>query len=189
MLAANPINSLPVSFECLVQITIPFKVLSENILYCPAVLITKDNTSEGIGLQASAAGEDCLIMVKDNLNFSYFLTLSSSQYRFFKQIYSITCKDQTNGLYTECGQEEFIEVKPKIVEYNNNNEVEVIGTSSSSNAEEVVTKSFDNKLSDNISTVIIWIIVICSIITALIVGIIVLQCLYSQFQASKETQN
>jgi hypothetical protein len=53
------------------------------------------------------------------------------------------------------------------VEYSNNNEVEVIGTSSSSNTEEVITKSFDNKLSDNISTVIIWVIVICCIRTVL----------------------
>jgi hypothetical protein len=30
--AANPINSLPVSFECSVQITISFNILSENIL-------------------------------------------------------------------------------------------------------------------------------------------------------------
>jgi hypothetical protein len=152
-------------------------------------LITKDNTSEGIGLQASTTGEDCLIVVKDDLNFSYFLILSSSQYRFFKQIYSINCKDQTNGLYTECGQEEFIEIEPKIIEYSNNNDVEVIGTSSSSNAEEIVTKSFDNKLSDNISTVIVWVVVICCIITALIVGIIVLWYLYSRCQASKETQD
>jgi hypothetical protein len=102
-------------------------------------------------------------VVKDNLNFSYFLNLSSSQYRFFKQIYSINCKDQTNGLYTECGQEEFIEIESKVVEYSDNSEVEAIKTSSSSNAEEVITKSFDNKLSDNISTVIIWVIVICCI--------------------------
>jgi hypothetical protein len=115
MPASNPINSLPVSFECSIQITIPFNLLSEDILYYLAVLITKDNTSEGIGLQPSAAGEDYLIIAKDNLNFSYFLTLSSTQYRFFKQIYSINCKNQTNGLYTECGQEEFIEIEPKIV--------------------------------------------------------------------------
>jgi hypothetical protein len=43
-----------------------------------------------------------------------------------------------------------------MVEYNNNNnEVEVIETSSSSNAEEMVTKSFGNILSDNISTVVV----------------------------------
>jgi hypothetical protein len=65
MPATNPINSLPVSFECSVQITIPFNISSENILYWPAVLITKDNISEGIGLQTSAAGEDSLIVVKD----------------------------------------------------------------------------------------------------------------------------
>jgi hypothetical protein len=117
------------------------------------------------------------------------LTLSSSQYRFFKKIYLINCKDQTNGLYIECGQEEFIEIEPKIVEYSDNSEVKIIGTSSSSNAEEVITKSFDNNLSDNISTVIIWIIIICCIITALIVSIIVLLCLYSRCQASKETQD
>jgi hypothetical protein len=84
MPAASPINSLPISFECSIQITIPFNLLSEDILYYPAVLITKDNISEGIGLQASAAREECLLLVKDNLNFSYFLTLSSSQHRFFK---------------------------------------------------------------------------------------------------------
>jgi ABC-type antimicrobial peptide transport system permease subunit len=190
MPAANPINSLPVSFECSIQIKIPFSISSENILYCFVVLVTKDNFSEEIGLQASAVGEDCLIMVKDNLNFLYFLTLSSSQYRFFKQIYLINCKNQTNGLYTECGQNEFIEIEPKIMEYNDNNsEVEVIGTSSSSNAEEIIAKSFDNKLSDNISTVIIWIIVICSIVTALIVSIIELRCLYLRCQASKGTQD
>jgi hypothetical protein len=188
MPATNPISSLPVSFECSLQITIPFSLIRGYSLL-PAVLITKDNKSEGVGLQASAAGEDCLIVVKDNLNFSYSLTLSSSQYRFFKQIYSINCKDQTNGLYTECGQEEFIEIEPRIMEYNNNSEVEVIGTSSSSNAEEVISNSFDNKLSDNMSTVIIWIIIICSIVTVLIVGILVLWCLYSLCQASKETQD
>jgi hypothetical protein len=123
--------------------------------------------------------------VKDDLNFFYFLTLSSTQYRFFKKIYLINCKDQTNGLYTECGKEEFIEIEPKLVVYNDNNEVEIIGTSSSTYAEEVITNSFDDKLSDNISTVIIWIIIICSIITALIFGILV--HLYSQCQASKET--
>jgi hypothetical protein len=60
MPAINPINSLPISFECSIQITIPFNLLSEDIIfYCSAVLITKDNISEGIGLQASAAGEEC----------------------------------------------------------------------------------------------------------------------------------
>jgi hypothetical protein len=61
-----------------------------------------------------------------------------------------------------------------VVVYSDNSEVEIIGTSSSSNAEEVITNSFDDKLSDNISTVIIWIIIICSIVIALIVGILVL---------------
>jgi hypothetical protein len=79
MPATNPINSLPISFECSIQITIPFNLLLEDIFYCPTVLITKDNISEGIGLQTSAAGEDCLVLVKDDLNFSYFLTLSFSQ--------------------------------------------------------------------------------------------------------------
>jgi hypothetical protein len=139
MPSANPINSLAISFECSIQITIPFNLLSEDILYCPAVLITKDNISEEIGLQASAAGEDCLTLVKDDLNFSYFLIIPSTQYRFFKQIYSINCKDQTNDLYTECGQEEFIEIEPKVVVYNDNSEVEIIGTSSSSDPEEVIT--------------------------------------------------
>jgi hypothetical protein len=110
MPAANPVSSLPVFFECSIHITIPLNILSEDISYCSAVLVTMDNISKGIGLQSSAAGEDCLIIIKDNQNFSYFLTLSSSQYRFFKQIYSINCKDQTNGLYTECGQKEFSEI-------------------------------------------------------------------------------
>jgi hypothetical protein len=34
MPAANPISSLPVSFECSVQITIPFNISLESILYC-----------------------------------------------------------------------------------------------------------------------------------------------------------
>jgi hypothetical protein len=92
-------------------------------------------------------------------------------------------------LYTECGQEEFIEIDPKNTIYNGDSEVEIMGTGSSIDAEEVITNSFDNKLSDNISTVIIWTTIICSIVTALIVSILVFRRLYSQCQASKATHN
>jgi hypothetical protein len=43
---ANTINSLHTSFDCSIQIKIPFNLSSENILHCPTVLITKDNKSK-----------------------------------------------------------------------------------------------------------------------------------------------
>jgi hypothetical protein len=104
--------------ECSIQITISFNLLSENILYYPAVLITKDNISEEIDLQTSAGGEDCLVVVRDDLDFSYFLTLSSIQYQFFKKIHSINYKDQMNSLYTKHNQKEFIKINPENVTYN-----------------------------------------------------------------------
>jgi hypothetical protein len=70
----NPLSDLP---KYSLQITILFNILSENILNYPTILIIKKNLSKNICLQTSTTGEDYLIIVKDDLNFSYFLKLPS----------------------------------------------------------------------------------------------------------------
>jgi hypothetical protein len=174
MPAFTTIDTLPSTLDCSVEITISFKIGIENIYYCPAVLLTKHNGSEGIGVRPSISEGNCTISVLDNLNYTYFITLEANGYRFFKDIISINCKDQSDGLYTECGQSEFVPIVVRETSILENNTIEVIEIASATDAEEILTNSFDTKLSSNVKTMIIWIIIISVIIVPLIIGIILL---------------
>lgn len=105
-----------------------------------------------------------MVVISDNSNYLYFITLQSESYMFFKDLSSINCKYQSDGLYTECGQKELTLSVVKETPYYEDNTIEVIEATSSSDTEEILTDSFDKKLSSNIKTMIIWIVIVSCIV-------------------------
>jgi hypothetical protein len=70
--------------------------------------------------------QECVVKVLDDTNLIFYITLSKGSYRFFKNVISINCLDQSNGIYTECGQEEMMPIVAKGMSYDWGKDIEVV---------------------------------------------------------------
>jgi hypothetical protein len=103
MLDAVILNPLPEMVSCTTLIQIPFIITTGGLPYCSPIKITEDLETGGFDFQASSRSEEGIIKVLDDTNLIFYITLSKGSYRFFKNVISINCLDQSNGIYRECG--------------------------------------------------------------------------------------
>jgi hypothetical protein len=164
------LNPLPEIVGCTTLIQIPFIITTGGLPYCSAIKITEDLETCGFGFQASSGSEECVIKVLDDTNLIFYITLSKGSYRFLKNVILINCLDQSNGIYTECGQEEMMPIVAKGMSYDWGKDIEVVKAVSTGAAG--ITNPFENLFKNNLQTIIGF-------------DIILLRCLYSHCQARK----
>jgi hypothetical protein len=120
------LNPLPAMVGCTTLIQIPFIITTGGLPYCSAIKITEDLETGGFGFQASSGSEECVIKVLDDTNLIFCITLFKGSYRSFKNVISINCLDQSNGIYTECEQEEMVLIVAEAMSYDWGKDIEVV---------------------------------------------------------------
>jgi hypothetical protein len=148
------LNPLPEMFGCTTLILIPFIITTGGLPYCSAIKIKEDLETGGFGLQASSGSEEGVIKVLDDTNIIFYITLSKGSYRFFKKIIPINCLDQSNGIYTKCGQEEMVPIVAEAMSYDWGKDIEVVKAVSTGMAG--ITNPFENLFKNKLQTIIMW---------------------------------
>jgi hypothetical protein len=146
------LNHLQEMVGCTTLIQIPFIITTGGFLYCSAIKITEDLKTCGFCFQASSGSEEeYVIEVLDDTNLIFYITLSKGSNRFFKNVISINCLDQSNGIYTECGKVEIVPIVAKEMSYDWGKDIEVVKAVSTEVAG--ITNPFENLFKNNLQTI------------------------------------
>jgi hypothetical protein len=174
---AVTLNPMPRLIACKQLIRVPFNVSSLVSNFCGMVSTVLDLESGAIGLQAVSG--DCTVRIgqsmPDGRNESYLVRLSTGSYRFMKGLNGIACKENGEGLYSNCTSDlELGELKPKEQGYDVGKEV-IVDSGKSAGAQSM---SFSNPFKDmfksNLKNTIIIIVVVVVVIVVVIIGLVIL---------------
>jgi hypothetical protein len=143
----------------------------------------------GIGFELGLGARECVVKVQDNSNTIFYIVIHSGSFRFFQEVKGVNCIDAGEGVYTNCGLDNFTYIIPKQMGYDTRAEIEVVspideaGSGSSSFS---WPNLFGNVFSNNLALAIQYIIIAVIGIMGLVVGIILLHCLISHCQARRK---
>jgi hypothetical protein len=122
----------------------------------------------------------CDIQLRDNANYTFYMKISSSSYRFFTEIAEIACENTNEGVYINCNGGETFEIVAKDMTYDFGKEIVVVGGGwGASIAPLEIDTSFLSLFKNKFQSMITIIIVVCVVIAAVVAAIVVLKLLYS----------
>jgi hypothetical protein len=185
----STLNPLPQLVECNTLIQIPFIITNGGLPWCEAILVVNNTETGGIGFELGLGGRECVVKVQDDSDTIFYIVIHSGSYRFFQEVKGINCIDAGEGVYTNCGSDNFTTIIPKQMGYDTGAEIEVVSPIDEAGSGSSLfswPSLFGNVFSSNIITAIQYITIAVIAVVGLVIGIILLRCLISHCQARRK---
>jgi hypothetical protein len=92
-----PLNLLSELVSCVVQVEIPEMIITEKFKFCELINTVHNPDSGVTGLGSTL--DRCVVKMGDDMNESFYVTLSQNELKFVKGWTSLGCIDKGSGLY------------------------------------------------------------------------------------------